>query len=184
MTDPRPPAASGADRASGAYGSGPSGETPHAAPGDVASGDARKLDPLGGTRPRRVVVASPRTRVARSVPPPDEDEPYAGPYSGTGWNIATDLDEQTELGAVFARTLIRAQFRTALGTGALVLGVIALLPLLAFVPGGTHAGPIGLPFPWLVLAAGIQPLWIFAARRQARLAESAERDFARLVGRP
>ncbi|MFC5182188.1 hypothetical protein [Actinomadura harenae] len=152
-------------------------------------GETPALDPHGGTPPRRVVVANPRTRVARSVPPPDAGEPYAGepyagPYTGTGWNYATDLDEQTELGAVFARTLIRAQLRTALGTGGLVLGVVALLPLLAFVPGGAHAGPIGLPLPWLVLAAGIQPLWVYAARRQARLAETAEHDFARLVGRP
>jgi hypothetical protein len=129
------------------------------------------------------VVASPRTRVARSLPQPDESVPYSGPYTGTGWNIASDLDEQTELGAVFARTLIRAELRTALCTGGLVLLVVALLPLLELLPGESHARLFGLPLPWLELAAGIQPLWIFAARRQARLAESAEHDFAHLVGR-
>ncbi|MEV5574625.1 hypothetical protein AB0L06_31710 [Spirillospora sp. NPDC052269] len=176
MTDPH---TSGATPVS----SGASPDFSGAPPLSGASGDEWTLDPQGGARPRRVVVASPRTRVARSLPALDADEPYAGPYTGPGWNIATDLDEQTELGAVFARTLIRAQFRTALGTGGLVLVVVALLPLLAFVPGRAHVGPVCLPLPWLVLAVLIQPLWIYAARRQARLAESAERDFARLVGR-
>lgn len=149
----------------------------------VSARPAKAGEP-GGPVPRRVVVASPRTRAARSLPQTEADETYAGPYTGPGWNIASDLDEQTELGAVFARTLIRAQLRVALFTGALVFLVVAALPLLEFVPGGTRARLFGLPLPWLVLAAGIQPLWIFAARRQTRLAEAAEHDFARLVGRP
>ncbi|MCP2338435.1 hypothetical protein [Actinomadura rupiterrae] len=156
-----------------------------------------------GAEPRRVVVASPRTRAARSLPV-RADEPYTGPYSGAAgvsgrsgpsersgpsgldhdWNIAADLDEQTELGAVYVRTLVRAQLRTAFGTGGIVLAVVAALPLLELASGPARGRMLGLPLPWLLLAAGIQPLWILAARRQARLAESAEHDFVRLVSRP
>ncbi|MFC4907789.1 hypothetical protein [Actinomadura gamaensis] len=138
------------------------------------------------SEPRRVVVASPRTRAARSGAPRPVEAPYAGPYGDLDhdWNITADLDEQTELGAVFVRTLVRAQLRTALGTGGLVLAVVAALPLLELLPGLTRGRLLGLPLPWLVLAAGIQPLWVLAAHRQSRLAESAERDFVRLVRRP
>ncbi|MFG1999950.1 hypothetical protein ACGFNU_12455 [Spirillospora sp. NPDC048911] len=123
------------------------------------------------TEQRRVVVSSPRTHRARS----------AGERS---WSLAHDLDEQTELGAVYVRTLIRAQLRTALATLTVVAVVLAGLPLLlALLPSLSRSRLYGIPVPWLGLALCVQPIWIGAAARHLRQAERIERDFARLVDR-
>jgi hypothetical protein len=42
--------------------------------------------------------------------------------------VAGDLDEQTELGTVYVRSLMRVQFRLALVTSAIVVMVAAGLP--------------------------------------------------------
>jgi hypothetical protein len=128
---------------------------------------------------RRVAVSSVRTHRARSlasgeVPPP-----------GAGWSIADDLDEQTELGTLFARALVRAQLRVAAATVAVVAPLVAGLPLLLdLVPAAGRARLHGVPVSWLVLALGIQPVWVLTGARHVRRAERVERDFVRLVGRP
>lgn len=88
-------------------------------------------------------------------------------------------------GSAEARLLIRTQLRIALGTCAVVLTVVTGLPvLLAAVPAVARARVHGLPLWWLVLALGVQPLWIVVSRRQLRRAERAERDLAGPVGGP
>ncbi|WP_169807839.1 hypothetical protein [Actinomadura hibisca] len=123
-------------------------------------------------------MSSPRTRRARALPD------GAGAARSPSWNIARDLDEQTELGAVYARDLIRAQLRAALGTCALVGLVLAGLPLLlSRVPELNRVRVYEVPLPWLVLALGVQPVWVLLAARHVRRAERVERDFTRLVDR-
>ena len=118
---------------------------------------------------RRVVVTGPRVRGVR-VPT----------YSP----VTRDIDEQTELGAVYVRSLMRVQLRLALVTCGIVAIVVGLLPLaFALVPKLSAVKPLGLPLPWLVLGLGVQPLWIAAAARYVRRAERAERDFIDLVAR-
>jgi hypothetical protein len=118
---------------------------------------------------RRVVVTGPRSRGVR-VPP----YPY----------VTRDIDEQTELGAVYVRSLMRAQLRLALVTCCLVAVVVGLLPLVfAVVPALSPVKLFGVPLAWLVLGLGVQPLWIAAAARHVRRAERAERDFIELVTR-
>ncbi|MGI5168703.1 hypothetical protein ACQEU3_30580 [Spirillospora sp. CA-253888] len=138
------------------------------------SDDRAEPDPAAG-RPDRVLVSSPRTRRARSLPP-------GAPRPS--WDIARDLDEQTELGAVYARALIRAQLRTALATCAPVGLVLAGLPLLmSHAPELNRVRVYEVPLPWLVLALGVQPVWVALAARHVRRAERVERDFVRLVDR-
>ncbi|NDU77963.1 hypothetical protein GWI34_35940, partial [Actinomadura sp. DSM 109109] len=87
-------------------------------------------------------------------------------------------------GAAETRRLIRAQLRIALGTGALVMTVVTALPaLMALVPAVARFRVHGVPLPWLVLAFGIQPVWVAASFRQFGRAERAERDLARRAGR-
>ena len=64
---------------------------------------------------QRVVVTSPRTRAPRA----------RRPYSGT-----REINEQSELGAVYMRTLIRAQRRLGLSVCLVVCGSLGVLPLL------------------------------------------------------
>lgn len=133
------------------------------------------------TEPRRVVVSSARTDRARSAP----RTAGGAPVLDAGWTLANDLDEQTELGNLYARTLIRAQFRIAAVTTAAVAVVVTCLPLLLYLaPELGRARLHGVPLPWLVLALGTQPLWIAAAAHHVRQAERVERDFVELVDRP
>jgi hypothetical protein len=118
---------------------------------------------------RRVVVTGPRTRGV-CVPP----------YSP----VPHDIDEQTELGAVYIKSLIRAQLRHSLVTCGIVAFVLGLMPLtFALVPALSAIKPFGVPLPWLVLGLGVQPLWIAAGARHVRRAERAEREFVDLVAR-
>jgi hypothetical protein len=74
--------------------------------------------------------------------------------------------------------LIRAQARLALATTAIVVLLLAGLPLLfACAPGLSHVRLLGVRLPWLILCGGVQPVWVVAARRHVRLAERAERAF-------
>jgi hypothetical protein len=104
-----------------------------------------------------VSVSSARARTPRRPPGDDQDQ--------------TDLPQ--------VRTLIRVQARLALVTSALVVALLAGLPLLfACAPGLSHIRLLGIRLPWLILCGGVQPVWVVAARRHVRLAERAERAFA------
>ncbi len=91
--------------------------------------------------------------------------------------------EQSVVGQLFVRSLIRSQLRLALvvaGGFLLILGAFPLL--LAAVPGLSETRVAGIPFDWLLLGAGIYPViglsaWLFirtAARNEARYRDLAE----------
>jgi uncharacterized membrane protein len=90
--------------------------------------------------------------------------------------------EESEVGQLFVRSLIRTQLRLALvvaGGFLLVLGAFPLL--LAVVPGLAGTQVAGIPFDWLLLGAGIYPVtgisaWLYirsAARNEARYRDLA-----------
>lgn len=117
---------------------------------------------------RRVVVTSPRTRgqQARRYP------------------VSREIDEQTRLGEVYMRSLVRAQLRLGLlicaGLGVLLGG----LPMLfALVPSLRAVRVLGLDLPWLLLGVVVYPLLVAGAWFYVRQAERNERDFADLVER-
>jgi len=123
------------------------------------------------TPPKRRVVVISRSAAPVSV-------------AGTRWPVTRELHEQTELGAVYVRSLMRAQLRLALRVAAVVLAVVGGLPLvfaLGPVIARTRMG--GVPVPWLVLELCIQPVWIAAAAWHVRQAERTERDFTEMVER-
>ena len=91
--------------------------------------------------------------------------------------------EESVVGQLFVRSLIRSQLRLALvvaGGFLLILGAFPLL--LAAVPGLAETRVAGIPFDWLLLGAGIYPViglsaWLFirtAARNEARYRDLAE----------
>ncbi|MGW5415703.1 hypothetical protein [Actinomadura geliboluensis] len=112
---------------------------------------------------------------ARAAAPetPDADPLHTGPPSTAAPGTAPPP------GPAETRALIRAQLRAALGTCAIVMAVLVGLPLLALVPPVARARAHGLPVLWLVLAAGVQPVWVAVAVRQLRRAERAERALDR-----
>lgn len=118
---------------------------------------------------RRVLVTSPRMRALRRPP----SRP-----------VTDDIDEQTRVGELYMRSLIRTQLRLALVVlGAFVVTVCGLPLLFAVAPGLRGVEVLGVPLPWLLLGLAVYPLIGMAAWWYVRAAERAESDFADLVTR-
>ncbi|MGH3341606.1 MAG: hypothetical protein ACRDPK_01745 [Carbonactinosporaceae bacterium] len=118
---------------------------------------------------RRVVVTNPRTRASR------RPRPYP---------VAREIDEQTELGEVYVRSLVRTQLRLGLLVCAVMGGLLGGLPLLfALLPALREVRVLGIQLPWLLLGVLVYPVLIAAAWYYVRQAERNERDFAELVER-
>lgn len=118
--------------------------------------------------PKRVVITGPRTRAVR------------GPAQGA----VRELDEQTAVGEIYLRSLVRAQLRLALAVCAAAAVVLTGLPLLfARVPELRTERFAGLALPWLLLGALAYPVLVLGGWAYVRLAERTERRFAELVDR-
>ena len=117
--------------------------------------------------PQRVRVTHPRTVAARRGP----QRP-----------VASEISEQTHLGEIYMRSLIRSQRRLAVVAciaTALLLGGIAALGALA--PGFSRLRALGIPLPWLILALLIYPVLIVLAWLTVRQAERNEQAFTELM---
>jgi len=93
-----------------------------------------------------------------------------------------EVQEQTEIGDALVRGLVRAQLGLALRLAALVVGVMAALPLInAFFPELSSATVFGIRLNWLTLAVLVFPALYGVGRLFIRLAEQGERDFIGVV---
>lgn len=116
---------------------------------------------------RRVRITHPRTEAVRRVrtrPPSHE------------------IDEQTQVGAVYMDSLIRSQRRLAIIvclTIAVLLGGTALLGAVA--PRFARMHVLGFPLPWVALGVLVYPALILLAAYTVRQAERNERAFTNLV---
>ncbi|MEU5694637.1 DUF485 domain-containing protein [Actinosynnema sp. NPDC020468] len=118
---------------------------------------------------QRVVVTSPRTRAPRAPRP---------------YPASREIDEQSELGAVYMRSLIRTQRRLGLLLCAVVCGSVAALPLVfTLAPGVAAQKLLGLQLPWLLLGVVVFPVLVAAGWFYVRQAERSEQEFADLVER-
>ncbi|MFT4085180.1 MAG: hypothetical protein QM638_21575 [Nocardioides sp.] len=107
-----------------------------------------------------------------------------GPHAGRSrrTTAVAEIDAQTEVGAVYMRSLMRSQLRLALGLAAVLMLTVGLLPLLwAAVPFLRRLEVAGVPVAWLVLGAGCYPVLIVLAVVYVRRAERNERAFRELV---
>jgi hypothetical protein len=119
--------------------------------------------------PRRTRIVHPRTDAPRRTAPRP---------------VIREIDEQTQLGEVYTRALVRSQLRLALlvcFTLAVLLGGTAFL--LAVEPALNHWALFGIPVPWVALGALAYPPLIALAAFTVRQAERNEKDFAALVRR-
>lgn len=117
--------------------------------------------------PRRTAVTSPRTRARRT--------PSSRPFR-------SEIDEQTRLGDIYMRSLVRAQLRLAVLTCSVFALLVGGLPLLfALAPATRTARLLGLPLPWLLLGVLVHPFLLLLGWLYLRAAERNERDFAELV---
>ena len=121
-------------------------------------------------RSKRVVVTSPRARAKSSTSPVVRG--------------ALDLDEQTTVGEVYLRSLVRTQLRLATTVCLAVLLVVAGLPLLFNLwPASRDARILGLGAPWLALGVLAYPALVGGGWAYVRAAERNEQRFAALVER-
>lgn len=117
--------------------------------------------------PRRVRVVSPRSSAARAA----AHRP-----------VRREIDEQTIVGDVYMRSLVRLQLRLAVGVCLIFAVLLGGLPLLmALEPGLASGDLLGVPVPWLLLGVLVYPALVLGAWFYVRQAERNERDFADLV---
>jgi len=125
------------------------------------------------------VTEGPSRRRVSVTGPPRASRPLRPRAAGR------EIDEQTALGEVYMRSLLRTQLRLALAVLALVVLPLAILPT-AFavwpVLGTLTVGPV--PLPWLLLGFVVYPLTVLVGWRYLRQAERNEREFERIVGPP
>jgi hypothetical protein len=134
---------------------------------DAAPGQPRPGRP--GQPPRRVRITHPRTEAARRAP-------NRAP--------AREIDEQTELGEIYMRSLIRSQRRLALAVcGAIAVLLCGIALAGAVFPRFGSQRLFGIPLPWLLLGVLVYPALIAVAGYAVRQAERNERAFIQLVRR-
>jgi hypothetical protein len=97
---------------------------------------------------------------------------------------AREVEEQTPVGEVLVRGLIRTQLALAVRLSLLVAALFGIQPVLfAVAPGAARSEVAGLPLPWLLLGALAYPAVFAIAWAYVRAAERNERHFAELVNR-
>ncbi|WP_183100029.1 hypothetical protein [Nocardioides pelophilus] len=122
-------------------------------------------------------MSEPRPQRVRVTGPPR----YAsGPRSRRG-----DVHDQTPLGDVFLRSLLKEQLALAIRVLALIGLTLGLLPIAFHLwPRMADAELIGLPVAWVVLGGLVYPFLLLVGWRYVRSVERNERDFADLVEGP
>ena len=130
-------------------------------------GVPRPVRLTGSARPQRVRVTSPRMGTTT--------RPLAR-------SAANEIDEQTYLGEVYMRSLVRSQLRLAFTVIAVMLLVLIALPLLfAWQPGLSAVRFARVPLPWLIVGVVAYPALTLGALWLVRAADRAERDFGEIV---
>lgn len=93
-----------------------------------------------------------------------------------------DVHEQTALGDVYLRSLLREQLGLALAVLTALALTLGLLPLAFHLwPGLADLDVAGMPLAWLLLGVVVYPFLLLLGWRYVRSVERNERDFADLV---
>ncbi|GAA4082256.1 hypothetical protein ACFFOS_13385 [Nocardioides kongjuensis] len=105
--------------------------------------------------------------------------------AGRAANRLGDVHEQTALGDVYLRSLLRAQLGLAVRLLVLLAVTLGVLPLAFHLwPSLSDVRPLGIPLPWLLLGVLVHPFLLLLAWRYVRSAERNERVFTDLVSDP
>ncbi len=95
------------------------------------------------------------------------------------------MHEQTPLGDVFLRSLLKEQLALAIRALVLIGLTLGVLPLAFHLwPRLADADLAGLPVAWLVLGGLVYPFLLLVGWRYVRRVERNERDFTDLVEGP
>jgi len=93
-----------------------------------------------------------------------------------------EVEEQTGVGEMLVRQLVRAQLTLALRLMAVTVVVLGGIPLLFILaPSVGTASIFGLRVPWLLLGLAVYPFFLWVAWSYNRSAERNEQDFTEMV---
>jgi hypothetical protein len=92
-----------------------------------------------------------------------------------------ELEDQTSVGEVLARQLVRVQLMLSIRMMLLTGVVLAGIPLLFLLPSLGTATILGMPLPWLLLGLVVYPFFVAVAWSYNRSADRNEQDFAEMV---
>lgn len=93
-----------------------------------------------------------------------------------------EVEEQTGVGEVLVRQLIRTQLVLAMRLGLLTVAVLGAIPLtFALLPWLGTISIGGLRLPWLLLGLGVYPFLLAVGWFYNRSAERYDQDFTELV---
>ena len=122
-------------------------------------------------------MSEPRPQRVRVTGPPR--------YSSGPRNRLGDVHEQTPLGDVYLRSLLKEQLALAVRVLLLVGLTLGLLPIAFHLwPELADVELAGLPVAWLVLGGLVYPFLLLVGWRYVRSVERNEGDFAALVEGP
>jgi len=115
----------------------------------------------------RVTISSPRTRA---------------PRTGRSYPVSQEIDEQSQLGQVYIRTLMRSQLRLGLSVVVAIAVLLGAVPaLFAFVPYVREMQVLGVHVAWLILGVLVYPVVLLIGWYYVKRAERSEQTFLDLV---
>lgn len=115
--------------------------------------------------------------MAQHLPGALEGDPEAPASTGL-----LEFEEQTEVGELYLRALMRRQWRLSLGVALAFAAFLLVQPLLAWWwPEWGSLKLLGLPVSWLVLGVGAYPLLIWLGSMYVRRAEEVDEEFTDLL---
>lgn len=93
-----------------------------------------------------------------------------------------EVEEQTEVGEVLVRQLMRAQLVLAIRLMVLIAVVLGSIPVIFLLaPSLGTISIFGFRFPWLFLGVGVYPFFIAVAWSYNRSADRNEQEFTEMV---
>jgi hypothetical protein len=92
-----------------------------------------------------------------------------------------ELEDQTSVGEVLVRQLVRVQLILSIRLMLLTVVVLGSIPLTFLVPSLGTINVLGLRLPWLLLGFAVYPFFVAVAWSYNRSADRNEQDFADMV---
>lgn len=124
----------------------------------------RRDSPHGKPGKRERIVLAERRRTRRVV------------------RTLAEVKEQTGVGEVLVRQLVRVQLILALRLGLLTVAVLGALPLaFALLPWLSTTSIAGFRLPWLLLGVAVYPFLLAVGWSYNRSADRNEQDFTEMV---
>ena len=121
---------------------------------------------------------------ARQTPPPKRVRVVLAERRRARRVVRTlaEVEEQTGVGEMLVRRLIRAQLAAAVWLALFVVVTIGALPLVfVYVPALGEVSLLGLRLPWVVLGFAVYPFMLGVGWLYVRLADRNEQNFMNVI---